>query len=168
MSTPYLGQLMLIAFNFAPKGYALCNGQLLSINQNAALFSLLGTTYGGDGIRNFALPNLQSRVAISAGAGFVLGQLSGSESVTLTTAQMPIHTHTLTVSNSTTTTSKTPSGSTVGAGANSSSPYSTAATGVMASTALSLTGGGAAHENRSPYLVLNWVIALVGIFPSQS
>jgi len=168
MSTPYLGQLRLVAFNFAPKGYALCNGQLLAINQNQALFSLLGTSYGGNGINTFALPNLQGRVAISSGTGLVIGGTGGTETVTLTTAQIPAHTHTLTASTSTTQV-KTLAGNTVGNGNPSSvTPYSTSSNGTMSFAALTSIGGGVAHENRSPFLVLNWVIALTGIFPSRS
>jgi microcystin-dependent protein len=168
MSTPYIGQLRLVAFNFAPRGYALCNGQLLPINQYQALFALLGTTYGGNGVSTFALPNLQSRVAISSGNGYTLGGSAGTENVTLDTAQMPAHTHTLTVSKSGNQTSKTPAGFTVGVGAGGTNPYATATNGTMSTSALSQTGGNQPHENRSPYLVLNWVIALTGIFPSRS
>ncbi len=167
MSTPYLGQLMLVAFNFAPKGFAFCNGQLLPINQYQALFSVMGTTYGGNGINNFALPNLQSRVAISSGSNYVLGELAGTESVTLTSAEMPAHNHSLAVSTSTAQV-KPLSGNTLGGAAQSTVPYSSSTSGTMSAAALSQTGSGLSHENRAPYLVLNWVVALTGIFPSRS
>lgn len=168
MSTPYVGQLRLVAFNFAPKGYALCNGQLLPISQNQALFSLLGTNFGGNGVNTFALPNLQSRVAISSGNGFVVGEISGTESVTLLTSQLPLHSHSLTVSTSNVL-SKTLSGNTVGDGSTTAvTPYATSAQNYMSGAALSLTGSNQPHENRAPFLVMNWVIALVGIFPTRS
>jgi microcystin-dependent protein len=168
MSEPFIGQLRLVAFNFAPRGYALCNGQLLAIRQNAALFSLLGTFYGGDGIQTFALPNLQSRVAVSSGSSMVLGEVGGTETVSLLTTQIPAHTHTLTASTSTTQL-KTLAGNTVGNGKDATAlPYSTSVDGTMAPSALAPAGSSQAHENRAPYLVLNWVIALTGIFPSRN
>ena len=168
MSSQYIGQLKLVAFDFAPRGWALCNGQLITINQNQALFSLLGTTYGGNGINTFALPNLQSRIAISSGNGFTLGEVAGTESVTLLTTQIPAHTHSLTASTSTSR-SKTLLDNTVGNGLSSSdTPYSASTNGSMIAAALTSVGGSQPHENRAPYLVLNWMIALTGIFPSRS
>jgi microcystin-dependent protein len=166
MSDQYLGQLLLVGFNYPPKGWAFCNGQLLAISQNQALFSLLGTTYGGNGVQNFALPNLQGRVAISPSSNYVLGQSAGTETVTLTTAQLPAHTHTLTVSSASGGTLTTPQGNTVGTVA--SPAYASSAGSVMDPGAISSYGSSQAHENRMPYLTLNWVIALSGIFPSQN
>ena len=166
MSTPYLGQLLLVGFNYAPKGWAFCNGQLLPINQNQAIFSLLGTTYGGNGTTNFALPNLQGRVAISSSSNYVLGQSAGTESVTLLTTQMPAHTHTLTVSSASGGTLQTPQGNTVGT--TSAPAYSLSAGSAMDTGAISNYGSSQPHENRQPYLTLNWVIALSGIFPSRN
>jgi microcystin-dependent protein len=167
MSYQYLGQLLLVSFNYPPKSWALCNGQLLPINQNQALFALIGTTYGGDGTTTFALPNLQGQVAISSsGSSYVLGQSSGSNTVTLTTAQMPAHTHTLTVSSASGGVLTTPQGNTVGTTA--SPAYASSAGALMDTGAISSVGSSQGHENRSPFLVLNWVIALSGIFPSQN
>jgi len=172
MATPYLGSLMLVSFSFAPKGFALCNGQTLPINQNQALFSLLGTQYGGNGVNTFALPNLQSRVAIgtgtNAGNSFTAGQIGGAESVVLNVNQIPSHTHTLTVSSAVGGVLTSPVGNTVGASAGVPFPYAASSNDVMAAGSISAAGGSQPHENRSPYLTLNWVIALTGIFPSRS
>jgi microcystin-dependent protein len=156
-----------MSFNFPPKGWALCNGQLLPINQNQALFSLLGTTYGGDGRVNFALPNLIGRVPQHFGAGFTLGQLGGEVAHILTQGEMPQHTHLANASSSTGSTNL-PSGNLVG---NSSpnllyGPFQNL--GAMAPGTIGNTGGSQAHENRQPFLVLNYCIALQGIFPSKT
>ena len=165
MSEPFLSELRLFSFNFPPKGWALANGQFLPINQNQALFALLGTTYGGNGQTTFALPNLRGRVATHVGNGHTLGEAAGSTSVTLTQQTMPQHVH-------------FEQGST----ANGSSPLPTANvlaaannlyTGVAGLTTLlpaSLTnvGGSQPHNNMMPYLTLSWCIALQGIFPSQN
>jgi len=173
MSTPYIGQLMLVPFNFAPKGYALCNGQMMAIQQNQALFSLFGTVYGGDGIRTFGLPNLQGQAAIGFGQSFggqnyPIGTTGGSASVTLNTQEIPSHNHSLTVSSATGGNLPTVAGNTVGAFTGSPTPYSNSPDKVMVPSAISQTGSNQPHENRSPYLVLNWVVALVGVFPSRS
>jgi len=167
MSTPYLGSLTLVPFYFAPKGFALCNGQLLPINTNQALFALLGTTYGGNGTTTFALPNLQGRIAIGVGGGYVQGQTDGSESVALTAQQMPAHVHSLVVSSASGPLLPTLSGNTVVVAAGQNYASSTDGTS-MDPGSITMNGGGAAHENRSPFLVLNCVIALQGIFPSRS
>jgi microcystin-dependent protein len=165
MSEPFLSEIKIISFGFAPKGWSLCDGQLLPINQNEALFSLLGTTYGGDGRQNFGLPNLQGCVPFHEGNGLTLGERGGEQTHTLTLSEMPQHTH-------------TPASSS--AAANASNPvgdywanggkniYNTTANTAMAPQAISNNGGGLAHDNMSPYLVLNFCIALQGIFPSQS
>jgi microcystin-dependent protein len=163
---PYLGQILTTGFYFAPKGWALCNGQLLAIAQNQALFSLLGTTYGGDGRSTFALPNLQGRVPPGVNSSFPIGSVGGTESVTLQSTQMPAHTHTLSVSSAAGGTLTTPQANTVGGQA--SAAYASSSDGVMATNALSSVGSTSPHENRAPFLVMNYIIALQGIFPSQN
>jgi microcystin-dependent protein len=175
MQDPWLGEIALVAFNFAPQGWALCNGQLLSISQNTALFSLLGTTYGGDGQTTFALPNLQSRVPLHFGQGtglsaYTLGETVGVESVNLQTAQIPAHTHAYTPQ---ATTGAGPSASPAGAlwaeSASGDTIYKSGSSNThMAAQTLGQTGGGQPHENRQPTLALNYIIALQGIFPSRS
>ncbi len=171
MGTPYLGEIKLVSFSFPPKGWALCNGQLLSINQNQALFSLLGTTYGGDGIQTFALPNLQNRVPISFGQGsglgnYGLGQPGGEAAHTMTLNEWPSHSHTL---NGTRVDANAaaPAGALPAA---DTAAYSAAGPdGAMAAATMAApSGSGQPHENRQPFLVLNYVIALQGIFPSQN
>lgn len=175
MQDPWLGEIALVAFNFAPVGWALCNGQLLSIAQNTALFSLLGTTYGGDGQTTFALPNLQSRVPLHFGQGpglsaYALGQTVGVESVTLQTTQIPSHTHSYTPqANSGGGTAPGPAGALWAASATGDTLYKPGASNTsMAAQTLGSTGGGQPHENRQPILALNFVIALQGIFPSRN
>jgi microcystin-dependent protein len=165
MSEPFLSEVKIVSFNFAPKGWALCNGQLLPINQNQALFSLLGTTYGGDGRVNFALPNLQGRIPIHFGNGHTLGEVGGQENHTLTAQEMPAHTHTISASNAAPN-QGTPAGN---MWANNSGAYSSASPdSSMNPASISNAGGNQPHTNIQPYLVLNFIIALVGIFPSQS
>jgi microcystin-dependent protein len=167
---PFLGQILLVAFSFAPKGWALCNGQLLPINQNQALFSLLGTYYGGDGRTNFALPNLQARVPMHQGTNHVIGSVGGAESVVLTVNNLPAHTH---VANCSSLAGSTASptahfwAETVKGGSVESS-YAATANAQMAATAIGATGAGAAVSVMQPYLTLNFIIALQGIFPSQN
>ncbi len=170
MSTPFMSEIRCVSFNFAPKGWALCNGQLLPINQNQALFSLMGTTYGGDGRVNFALPNLQGKVGMHMGQGFTLGQRAGEETHTLTTGELPAHNHIPQAD---------PPAGTVTVPVNhypaGSAPdqfYSTGG-GSMQAVAMSpamvtAVGGSQAHPNMQPYTVLNYIIALQGIFPSQN
>ncbi len=166
-TTPYLGQIMMTSFNFAPKGWAQCDGQLLAINQNQALFAILGTTYGGDGVTNFALPNLQGRLPLHMGGTFTLGQLGGEEAHTLTPAEMPAHGHPVTGSSDQANTGSPVGAFLAGAGVNNfGAPAS--ATGVLGATSVTVDGGGQPHENRSPFLVLTFVIALQGIFPTRS
>jgi microcystin-dependent protein len=170
MSAPYLSEIKIISWNFPPKGWAFCNGQLLPINQNQALFSLLGTTYGGDGRQNFGLPNLQGRVPIHSGNGFVLGQPGGEAAHTLTVSEMAAHNHPANGTSSSVTTGS-PANNYWGVAANQPADNLFANTAIntgMAGNAIGLTGGGQPHENRSPYLVLNCIIALQGIFPSQN
>jgi microcystin-dependent protein len=172
MADPFLSEIRIFSFNFAPKGWALCNGQLLPINQNQALFSLLGTTYGGNGQTTFALPDLRSKVPFHFGNGHTLGETGGQEAHTLTTAENPLHQHTLPAGNNAVTggsanaTQLTPIGN-FWANSGKTSYTTAAANAVMgAGTVQSL--GGQPHENRSPSLVLNFCIALQGIFPSRN
>ncbi len=173
---PYIGQIEAFAFNFAPKGWAQCNGQLLSIAQNSALFSLLGTVYGGDGRTTFGLPDLRGRVAINQGHGpglstYVMGEMAGSESVTLTSAQMPAHNHVSTLrGNSDDASSGEPGNKTLGvAGANvyNSGAPDNGETLNTGSIQVAPAGGNQPHNNMQPYLAINYCIALVGIFPPR-
>jgi len=172
MSGPFVGEIRMFAGNFAPAGWSFCNGALLPIDQNPTLFQLIGTTYGGDGQTTFALPNLQSRVPIHVGPGFALGQSGGVESVTLTTSQIPAHSHVPTCF------------SNPGVGGNQNTPqggvwasatqtigsaYSSAAPGVaMSPNAIGSTGSSQPHDNMIPFLVINFILSLFGVFPSQS
>ena len=165
MAEPFLSEIRIFSFGFAPKGWALCNGQLLPINQNQALFALLGTTYGGDGINNFALPNLQGRMPIQEGAGFTLGQAGGEQAHTLLYAEMPQHSHPATASSAPANAGGAPGN--FWANGNQPAYASTANTQLSAAVVNSL-GGNQPHENMPPYLVLNFCIALTGIFPSQN
>ena len=170
MGTPYLSEIRLISFNFAPKGWAFCNGQLLPINQNQALFSLLGTTYGGNGQTDFALPNLQGRTILhfgpdSSGHSYALGQSAGEANVALTLAQMPAHSHAA-QGISIQAYSFPAAGRTWAE--SPSNPYSSNANTVMNPSSLSQVGGNQPHNNMPPYLTLNFIIALAGIFPSRN
>jgi microcystin-dependent protein len=165
VSQPFLGEIKIISFGFPPKGWAFCNGQLLPINQNQALFSLLGTTYGGNGQSNFGLPNLQGRVPLHFGNGFVQGEVGGLDAVTLTVSQMPAHIHA--PSGSTAQPSATAASGNIWC-ASSANPYNSSGNVSMLPAAVTNTGGSQAHPNLSPYLVLNFCIALQGIFPSQN
>jgi microcystin-dependent protein len=165
MGTPYLSEIRIFSFNFPPKGWAFCNGQIMAINQNQALFSLLGTTYGGDGQTTFALPNLQGRSPLHNGQTFTLGQTGGESTVTLTTAQMPAHTHPVNV-NGTASGQTTPTNNYWGNGGQTI--YSDSANATMNPAAVATVVGSQPHNNMSPYMVLNFCIALVGIFPSRN
>jgi microcystin-dependent protein len=167
MGTPFVAELRWLSFNFAPKGWALCNGQLLPINQNQALFSLLGTTYGGDGQVNFALPEMRGRVPIHTGGavGAVLGQRGGEENHTVIMSELPAHNHSVNATNSPGTTN-TPSATYL---ANSNqTPYRSSSNSSFNGLEVSSAGGSQAHYNMSPYLVLNCAIALQGVFPSRN
>jgi microcystin-dependent protein len=166
MSTdPFIGDICMISWNFPPKGWAFCNGQLMAINQNQALFSLLGTTYGGDGRTTFALPNLQGRTYLHMGGGFVLGEQGGETTHTLNISELPTHTH-LVNANSAAGTLATPLNNVPAQGAKAA--YGSTADLTMSAGAVSVVGGNQPHENMPPYLVLNFIIALQGIFPSQN
>ena len=174
MSQPYLGQVIAVGFNFAPVGWALCQGQLLSIAENSALFSLIGTQFGGDGQTTFGLPDLRGRAALGMGQGsglqpYVLGEAGGVESVALTPSQFAGHTHAPEAA-ATATTPTPGSGVVLGAPAAATSVYATAgaATTLAGSAVSPATGGGQPHENRQPSTTVNYIIALEGIYPSQN
>ena len=172
MSDPFVGEIRMVGFNFAPVGWAFCDGQLVPISENDVLFTLIGTTYGGDGQQTFALPDLRSRIPIHAGQGSglpsnrVLGQTGGTESVTLTTQQIPVHNHPAQA--------KTESGNqgNPGNGVWASSGQSVYGTGAgslaMKSTIIANSGGNQPHDNMMPYLTVSFIISLYGIFPSQN
>lgn len=166
MSTPFLGELKIVSFNFPPKGWAFCNGQFLPINQNQALFSLLGTMYGGNGQTTFAVPDLRGRTPIHLGAGFIQGQAGGQEFHTLTQAEMPQHTHAVQAS-SVPATDTLPAGKVLAQGAFEIYRAPTSLNPLSPST-IGNAGGSQAHENRQPFTVLNVIIALQGIFPSRN
>lgn len=165
MGIPYLGEIRLMSFNFPPKGWAMCNGQLLPINQNQALFALLGTNYGGDGIRTFGLPDLQGRVPVGAGTDYSLGSRFGEYAHTLTVQEMPAHVHGASVA--ATATATVPSG-TVALAQPGKAAYGQTASVAMNPTTVSTVGGNQPHENTAPYLTVQFAIALTGIFPSQN
>jgi microcystin-dependent protein len=165
MSEPFLSEIRLMSFGFAPKGWALCNGQLLPINQNQALFSLLGTTFGGNGMTTFALPDLRGRTPLHMGNSHTLGERGGEQGHTLTIAEVPVHTHVAQAAAADATV-PIPTGNLL---ANANNLYSPAQslTSLIPGTVAN-TGGSQAHLNMQPYLVLNFCIALQGIFPSQT
>ena len=171
MAEPFLGEIRLMSFNFAPRGWALCNGQLLPINQNQALFALLGTTYGGDGRVTFALPDLRGRSPLHVGAGIGLGGMGGADSHVLTVSELPSHTHALSASSDVATThvpgASLPAGKPRG-GINRYAPAGSGNSTMHAGSLSSSGGGSQPHENRQPFLTLTFAIALQGIFPSQS
>jgi microcystin-dependent protein len=164
VAEPFLSEIRLMSFNFAPKGWALCNGQLLPINQNQALFSLLGTLYGGNGQTTFALPDLQGRVPMHEGQGFTLGQRGGEEAHTINQQEFPTHNHFVNVVNANA--NAGPAGNYFAA-ANQAYQPAPANTN-LAPNSITNTGGSQPHENRQPYLALTFAIALQGIFPSQN
>jgi microcystin-dependent protein len=173
MSTPFLGEILLVSFNFAPTGYIFCEGQLLSIAQNTALFSLLGTTFGGDGITTFALPDLRGRAPISSGQGpglsnYVLGEALGVENVTLTVAELADHLHPAGASD-VSGNSASPGGDVWARSRTRDGIYSSRGPNTtLAPVAIGNAGGGGPHENRPPYLALRYCIAMQGIYPSQN
>jgi microcystin-dependent protein len=167
MSTPLISEIQIFAFNFAPRGWAQCNGQILSISLNTALFSLLGTTYGGNGQTTFALPDLRGRAALHTGSGFSLGQVAGEEAHTLIQTEMPAHNHLVTTS--TAVVSQTYPGPANLWGAGAAEPgYALSANNTMAPQAIGISGSTQPHSNMAPFLALNFCIALEGIFPSRN
>jgi microcystin-dependent protein len=174
MSTsPLLGQIVLYPYNFAPRGWAFCNGQILSIAQHTALFSILGTTYGGNGQTTFALPDLRGRVAVHAGQGpglspYDLGQQSGSEQATLIGTDLPQHSHAAVGTNNAANNPNPVGQGWAADGAGIATQYAAAANAQMNPRAIGMTGGGGPHNNIMPVLTLNFCIALQGIFPSRN
>lgn len=165
MAEPFLSEIRIMSFNFAPKGWAMCNGQLLPINQNQALFSLLGTTFGGDGRVNFALPDQRGRAPVHVGSGLTLGQRGGEQAHTLNIAEMPTHQH-LAMAASNNTDTNIPGGNNLGSFANGYNPDNTVV--ALSPTTIGNAGGSQPHQNMQPYNVLNFCIALQGIFPSPN
>jgi microcystin-dependent protein len=165
MAEPFLSEIRIMSFGFAPKGWALCNGQLLPINQNQALFSLLGTTYGGNGSTDFALPNLQGKTPIHAGNGFTLGQTGGEQAHTLSIAEIPTHIHNVQAS-STNANQPISAGALLASAANLYTTPNDLAS--LTPQTVTNVGGSQAHSNMQPFLTLNFCIALQGIFPSQN
>ena len=173
MADPFVAEIRIFGFSFAPKGWAFCNGQLLPLSQNTALFSLLGTTYGGDGKSTFALPNLQGCAPMHPGQGpglslYDLGETGGTETVTLLEAEMPMHPHNWAASNADST-DQSPVGELVAGGLGGIAMYNTAGSmsASLAPTAVGVTGGSQPHNNMMPYLTLNFCIAMQGVFPPR-
>jgi microcystin-dependent protein len=166
MAEPFLAEIRIMSFSFPPKGWALCNGQLLPINQNQALFSLLGTTYGGDGRVNFGLPNLQGRTPIHVGSGHTLGERGGEQAHTLSIGELPTHTHVLNGSSTPAETNVPTNTAYLGGVANTYNPPANPV--ALAAAGVTNVGGSQAHLNMQPFLTLSFCIALQGIFPSQN
>ena len=164
MSSPYVGEIRMFGGNFAPQGWAFCNGQLISISQNEVLFTLIGTTYGGDGVQTFALPNLQGRIPLHAGSGFVQGQIAGEENHTLITQEIPSHTHNVMGMGQATTTSV--AGNLYGGGGLKA--YKAATGGTMNAAVVKPNSGSQPHDNMMPFLAVSFIISLFGVFPSRS
>jgi microcystin-dependent protein len=168
MAEPYLSEIKIMSFSFAPRGWAQCNGQLLPINQNQALFSLLGTTYGGDGRVNFALPDFRGRVPVHTGSGHTLGERAGEQAHTLSIAELPSHVHQVNVINNTIADQQYPTATTRWASGGSFAGFHQSTNATMDPATILSTGGNQPHLNMQPYLVLNYCIALQGIFPSPN
>ena len=176
MSTPFLGEIRIFGYNFAPRGWSDCSGQLLAISQNDALFSLLGTTYGGDGQTTFALPDLRGRIPVHQGQGaglssYAIGQMAGTETVTLTAQQIPAHNHSLTASTAAAT-ALTPGNTLLPAAVAGDSFYVSDVTGAMAvpmsTQSAGSAGGSQPHENMMPTMTVRFCIAVEGIYPSRN
>jgi microcystin-dependent protein len=167
MAEPFLSEIRIMSFGFPPKGWALCNGQLLPIAQNQALFSLLGTTFGGDGRQTFGLPDLRGRSAIHEGSGHTLGEKAGEQGHTLSISELPTHTHVFNASTAGAT-ANPPGGNYLGQSSGVFLYGAASNLQPMGASALGPTGGSQAHMNMQPFLVLNFCIALQGIFPSQN
>jgi microcystin-dependent protein len=173
MAEPFLGQIIQVAFNFAPRGYAMCNGQLLPISQNEALYALLGTTFGGDGVSSFALPNLQGRIPLHQGQGpgltnRVMGAMAGEEEHTLISNEMPTHTH---IANANSAANQTLPANNLWGG-DSTGTFALYSNGTpdsqLSPQAIGVAGGSQPHDNMQPYLVTTFCMAMVGIFPTQN
>jgi len=166
MGQPYVGEIRLFAGNFAPAGWMFCNGALLPISENETLFQLIGTTYGGDGQSTFALPDLRGRVPVHQGNGFLLAETAGTEEVTLTVSQLPAHTHPVGAGGTGTT--QSPVGAVVGQGAASLYHPTSGSLNALNTAAIQAAGGSQPHSNLQPYLCINFIISLYGIFPSPT
>jgi microcystin-dependent protein len=167
MSSPFIGEIRMFGGNFAPAGWAFCDGRLIPISENDALFNLIGTTYGGDGQTTFALPNLQSRVPVHVGPGFALAQMGGAEQVTLTTSQIPAHTHV--PQGQSGNGSQGPGGGVWAKSATNQNIYQTTApNAAMNAAAIAFSGGSQPHDNMIPFLCVNFILSLFGVFPSQN
>lgn len=167
MSQPYIGEIRMFGGNFAPAGWALCQGQTLAISENDTLFNLIGTTYGGDGQETFQLPNLQGRLPLHQGSGFSLGQLGGVETVTLTTQTMPAHNHPMAASLNNAQGNQV-TGNVVGQVGATQIYREVAAASPLAAQACTFTGGSQPHDNMQPYLCINFIISLFGVYPSPT
>ncbi|HXK03322.1 MAG TPA: tail fiber protein [Verrucomicrobiae bacterium] len=167
-SQAYIGEIKMFAGNFAPANWAFCDGRLIPISQNTALFSLLGTTYGGDGQNTFALPDLRGRVPMHQGTGFVIGQLSGSETVTLVSNQLPAHNHAAVASLAGTVDTPVNGFPATDPGANVAQFTNAAADANMNAAAVSTVGNSQPHENMQPFLAISYIICLFGIFPARN
>lgn len=167
MSQPYVGEIRIFGFNFAPSGWAMCNGALMAISENETLFNLIGTTYGGDGQATFALPDLRGRAIVHQGGGYNLAQTGGAEATTLTLNQIPVHAHGV-AANSNPANTDNPAGAYPADPATGGSSYSSAANTTMNGAMIGLAGGGLPHNNLQPSLVFNFCIALTGIFPPRT
>jgi len=168
MAQPYVGEIRMFAGNFAIAGWMFCEGQLLPISEFETLFNLIGTTFGGDGQSTFALPNLQSRIPVHQGSDpFILGQAAGTEQVTLTTAQIPTHNHDF-VASTTIATQSSPSNTTLSQSTLAKMYYADVTDVSLAPKSILPTGGGQPHDNLQPFLCINFIISLYGIYPQQS
>ncbi len=168
MAQPYVGEIRMFAGNFAPAGWMFCEGQLMPISENETLFQLIGTTYGGDGQSTFALPDLRGRIPIHNGNGFILAETGGAEEITLTAAQIPAHTHAL-VATTDLANSASPADAYLSATATGNKIYSTASPSIpLSAQEISPTGGSQPHTNFQPYLCVDYIISLFGIFPSPT
>lgn len=169
MGTPYVGEIRMFGGNFAPVGWAFCNGQVLPISENDVLFNLIGTTYGGDGVNTFALPNLQGRLPVHQAGGFTMGQAGGAETVTLTTGQIPSHPHTFMASPNPGA-QTTPSGNLVAkiVGGSASAYTQDTPSTPLAPQSIQPSGNNQPHDNMQPYLCISFIISLFGVFPSPT
>ncbi len=166
MAEPFLAEIKIIGFNFAPPGWAMCDGQTLPINQNQSVFALLGTTYGGDGLTTFALPDLRGRTPIHVSAAHNLGQRAGQEGVVLNVGQIPSHDHAMRASNSAASTAEVTGASLAESAQNAY--VASSANASLSADSVGNAGGGQPHNNMQPYLTLHFIIALVGLFPSRN
>jgi microcystin-dependent protein len=167
MAQPYVGEIRMFAGNFAPAGWMFCEGQLLPISENETLFQLIGTTYGGDGQSTFALPDLRGRIPIHQGNGFILAETGGAEEITLTVSQIPAHSHPLLASTGVSTVTD-PGGNVSGQTGTFDGYQTTAGASAMAAQSISPVGGSQPHTNFQPYLCVDFIISLFGIFPSPT